>query len=178
MCVKLYVTLSVPPSFAISVKVDKKLKLSEVFDFTRDTYSGTPFDLSKGMAAGPFGDVMRFEAMPSWMDPDNGIEYPEETSTAVGFERAISLYRTVYASVAQARSKLPDEVGAVVWISPYAPHHSSYVPVYSAADAAPSSLGQGTQYKLHKESNYWAHTVVGNYLSRCECRRCCSGCVG
>jgi len=152
--------------YPFSVKPDKKLTLSDVMAMTRDTYEGTQFDLSTGLAAGVFGDVMRYEAMPSFIDSKNGILYPNETSTALRFERAISLYRTVYASIAQARPNLPDVIGAVVWIAPYAPHHSSYVPVYVSPDSTPSSVSTGTQYKLHKDSNYWVHSVVGNYLSR------------
>jgi dipeptidase len=153
--------------YPFSVKPDNKLTLVDIMKMTRDTYEGTPFDLGKGLAAGPFGDVMRYEAAPITLDPIDGILYPNESNIALRPERAISLYRTVYASIAQARQGLPDSVGAVVWISPYAPHHSSYVPIYTSAEQTPSSLSTGTQYKLSKTSNYWVHSVVGNYLSRC-----------
>ena len=33
--------------------------------------------------------------------------------------------------VTQSRASLPDAVGAVTWIAPYAPHHSTFVPVYA-----------------------------------------------
>ena len=45
----------------------------------------------------------------------------------------------------QSRSYLPDAVGALTWIAPYAPHHSSFVPVYASAPTTPSSLNTGTQ---------------------------------
>jgi dipeptidase len=57
-------------------------------------------------------------------------------------------------------------VGAVTWVAPNAPHHSSYAPIYAAAPATPSSLTNVTQYKLDRTKNYWAHSVTGNYLSR------------
>lgn len=152
--------------YPFSVKPEKKLSLIDIMKMTRDTFEGTPFDLSVGLAAGPFGDVMRYEALPSSIDPVDGILYPNESSVALIHERPISLYRTVYASIAQARKSLPDSVGAVVWISPYAPHHSSYVPVYAVADQTPSGIRKGTQYKLTKSTNYWVHSIVGNYLSR------------
>lgn len=152
--------------YPFSVKPEKKLTLTDIMKMTRDTFEGTPFDLSVGLAAGPFGDVMRYEAMPSTIDPTNGIIYPNESSVGLIHERPISLYRTVYASIAQARKSLPDSIGAVVWIAPYAPHHSSYVPVYAIADQTPSGISKGTQYKLTKSTNYWVHSIVGNYLSR------------
>eukprot|EP00604_Paraphysomonas_vestita_P004297 CAMPEP_0174825458 /NCGR_PEP_ID=MMETSP1107-20130205/42774_1 /TAXON_ID=36770 /ORGANISM="Paraphysomonas vestita, Strain GFlagA" /LENGTH=330 /DNA_ID=CAMNT_0016057083 /DNA_START=416 /DNA_END=1405 /DNA_ORIENTATION=- len=101
--------------YPFSIKPDTKLTLVDIMKMTRDTFEGTPFDLSKGLAAGPFGDVMRYEALPSSIDPVNGINYPNESSIALMHERPISLYRTVYASIAQARKKLPDSIGAVVW---------------------------------------------------------------
>jgi dipeptidase len=153
-------------AYPFSVKPDKQLSLVDIMKMTRDTFEGTPFDMSRGLAAGPFGDVMRYEAAPSSMDPVDGILYPNESNIAIRPERAISLYRTVYASIAQARVDLPDTIGAVVWISPYAPHHSSYVPVYTNADQTPSPISQGTQYKHSPTANYWIHSVVGNYLSR------------
>ena len=52
-----------------------------------------------------------------------------------------------YSTVTQSRSYLPDVVGAVTWIAPYAPHHSSFVPVYASATVTPSSLNCGTQCK-------------------------------
>jgi dipeptidase len=168
--------------YPFSVKPDKQLTLEDIMAMTRDTYEGSLFDLGKGLAAGPFGDVMRYEAMPTWMDAEQGVIYPDETADANGFERAISLYRTVYASIAQARSDLPDEVGGVVWIAPNAPHHSSFVPVYASPDKTPSSINRGNQHVLDKKANYWAHSVTANYVSRCEdaaimicmCIRLCS----
>lgn len=50
-----------------------------------------------------------------------------------------------YSTVTQSRSFLPDVVGAVTWIAPYAPHHSTFVPVYASAPQTPSSLNAGTQ---------------------------------
>ena len=48
----------------------------------------------------------------------------------------------------------------------YAPHFSTFVPVYASAPVAPSSLNRGTQYKLDKQSNWWIHCLLGNYVSR------------
>ncbi len=39
----------------------------------------------------------------------------------------------------------PSVLCAVTWVAQYAPHHSSFVPVYAAATLTPSSLNTGTQ---------------------------------
>lgn len=48
-------------AYAFAVKPDKKLSPRDVFAIHRDNYEGTEFDLTKGLAAGPFGDPNRFE---------------------------------------------------------------------------------------------------------------------
>ncbi|CAE7626851.1 unnamed protein product, partial [Symbiodinium microadriaticum] len=65
-----------------------------------------------------------------------------------------------------ARSYLPDEIGAVTWVAPNAPHHATYVPIYASAADTPSTMNHVTQYKLDRTKSYWAHSVTGNYLSR------------
>jgi dipeptidase len=46
--------------YPFSVPVDKALSPSQVLAWTRDHYEGTPYDMTKGLAAGPFGDPSRF----------------------------------------------------------------------------------------------------------------------
>ena len=154
--------LSMPYPF--SVPVDAPLSVQDVMNINRDQYEGSEFDMTKGTDSGPFGDPMRFAPIGKARDPDNGLT-ADEYNAGLGFQRAISLWRTTYSSITQSRASLPDEVGAVTWIAQYAPHHASFLPVYASAQA-PSSLNTGTQYKLDKKSNFWIHSLTGNYLSR------------
>jgi len=108
---------------------------------------------------------MRFPPLAKWADKSQGVDWTDY-SAGVGFERPISLWRTAYSSITQSRADLPDLIGAVTWIAQYAPHHSSFVPVYASADHTPSSLNTGTQFKVDKQANWWVHCVTGNYLSR------------
>jgi hypothetical protein len=103
---------------------------------------------------------------PANRDMATGGMTPSETFTGLGFARAISLWRTAYSSIAQARGDLPAEVGAITWIAPYAPHYSSFMPIYANANFTPSAISQGTQYKLDKSVNFWIHSLTSNYLSR------------
>lgn len=100
------------------------------------------------------------------------------------------MWRTSYSSIAQGRKNLPDVLGAVTWIAQYAPHFSTFVPVFASATQTPSTLKAGTLCKsmspvlsvsiliildcahliiivrLNKLSNWWIHCLTGNYLSR------------
>lgn len=151
--------------YPFSVKPDKPLTVQDVFRMKRDQYEGTQFDLTNGTDSGPFGDPMRYPARPVSRDPVNGMT-GTEIFGGIGFARAISLWRTAYATVTQSRADLPDEVGALTWIAPYSPHYSTFMPIYANSDAAPSAIAQGTQYKLDKDANFWVHCLTSNYLSR------------
>jgi len=151
--------------YPFSVKPDRKLTLEDIMKMNRDYYEGTDFDQSSGTDAGPFGDVMRYMPTPLWQDPINGVEW-DAYKKGLGYQRVISLWRTAYSTVTQSRGFLPDEIGGVSWIAQYAPHQSVFVPVYAAVPTVPSSQRIGTQYRVERLSNYWAHSVTANYLSR------------
>ena len=132
---------------------------------TRDLYEGTVFDLTTGIDAGPFGDPMRYGPLFRWNSPTMGVTY-EQYTKGLGFQRPISLWRTSYAAVTQSRASLPDEVGAVTWLAQYAPHHSSFIPIYASPDHAPSVLKKGSLYYFERSSNWWIHCMVSNYISK------------
>ena len=48
-------------AYPFAVTPDKKLSVADIFAIHRDNYEGTEFDLTKGLAAGPFGNPNRFE---------------------------------------------------------------------------------------------------------------------
>lgn len=48
-------------AYPFAVTPDKKLSVSDLFTIHRDNYEGTEFDLTKGLAAGPFSDPNWFE---------------------------------------------------------------------------------------------------------------------
>jgi dipeptidase len=109
---------------------------------TRDQYEGSPFDMTTNVDGGPFGDPMRYGPVFKWQDTTNGVSF-KAFENGIGFQRPISLWRTSYATVTTSRKDLPDEVGAMTWIAPYAPHHSSFVPVYAHAEKTPSTMNSG-----------------------------------
>lgn len=47
--------------YPFSVKPDKKVSASDLMTVFRDHYEGTEFDLTQGLAAGPYGDPARWD---------------------------------------------------------------------------------------------------------------------
>ena len=80
---------------------DNKLSREDVFAVHRTYYEGSKYDMTSGVAAGPWGNPDRWN---SGTGNVNG-----------NWERSIGLYRTSHTHLVQARSWLPDAQGGLVW---------------------------------------------------------------
>lgn len=138
-------------TYPFSVKPEKLLEPSSVMDLLRDYYQDTEYDMSKGVAAGPFGSPIRY-------DGDN-------KGVIGGWERPISSFRTIYSFVLQARSFLPDSIGCVLWYGQSSPHSSVYVPFSCRQSDVPSAyrLTAGKQSEFSQQSAWWAFNFVKNW---------------
>lgn len=84
----------------------------------RDYYANTSFDLSAGMAGGPFGSPARARVA---------------TGVRGNFERPIATDRTIVSYLLVLRSWLPDPLGGTLWFG----HHSALTTVRYALTLAP-----------------------------------------
>ncbi|HHY46781.1 MAG TPA: peptidase C69 [Firmicutes bacterium] len=139
--------------YPFSVKPDKKVSVQDVMAILRDHYEGTEFDLTKGLAAGPFGTPNRYA-----------------TSTKLGeWERAISMFRCSYSFVSQSRSWLPNPIGGVVWFGEDAPHSTCYIPLYCGITKVPESFQIGQRNIYDRKSAWWAFNFVSNWADLKYC---------
>ncbi len=134
-------------AFPFSVKPDKKVAVADITRVFRDHYEGTEFDLTKGLAAGPFGSPDRFAT---------------QSYNGGTWERALSIYRAEYSWISQSRSWLPDAVGGVVWWGWDAPHATCYVPLYCGNTALPAGYDIGYRGEFDRNSASWAFAFVQN----------------
>ncbi|KAJ0396054.1 hypothetical protein ATCC90586_005641 [Pythium insidiosum] len=79
-------------TYPFSVKPDALVDLNTVMELLRDHYEGTPYDMTQGLAAGPFGSPVR------WSGDAQGV--------LGGWERPISMYRTLFSFVLQFSAEL------------------------------------------------------------------------
>jgi len=142
--------------YPFSVKPDKLVTPQDVMRINRDYYEGTEYDLTKGLAAGPFGGPNRY--------PTPGSQNPEGSS---GWERAVSLFRTIYSTVVVARKDMPDWIGGLTWFGYDAPHTTCYFPIYCGVTELPESFTKGMRggsYDVFsRESAWWAFNFVSNW---------------
>ncbi len=97
--------------YPFSVKPDTLLSAEDIMRINRDQFEGTAFDMTTGMDAGQFGDPTRFFFLSKDVNVQQGISMQQYRS-ALGSERPISLFRTVYSTISQGRAWLPDSIGA------------------------------------------------------------------
>lgn len=141
--------------YPFSVKPEKKVSMADVMDMKRDFMEGTEFDLTVGLAAGPFGNPNRY--------PTPASVRPADFKTA-DWERAISMFRCSYTLVGQARSWLPSEIGSVLWFGEDAPHSTVYIPLYAGITKVPESFSKGTRTYVDRNYAWWAFNYVSNMI--------------
>lgn len=147
-------------AYPFAIKPDNKLEVKDIFAIHRDNYEGTEFDLTVGLAAGPFGDPGRFEG------GAEGLSYKEGKLTDVKgeFERPLNIYRCVYAYVNQSRSWLPAAIGGVTWFGPDRPATAVLMPFYAGSGALPKSIQTADLLKFDRGSMWTAFNYVANQV--------------
>ena len=146
-------------AYPFTVKPDQKLTVENIFTIHRDNYEGTEFDLTKGLAAGPFGCPYRFEGDAEAVADKEG----RLTSLKGQFERPLNIYRCVYAYVNQSRNWLPDAIGGLCWFGPDRPSTAVLMPFYAGATDLPKTIQSANIFKFDRKSMWTAFNFVANY---------------
>jgi len=153
-------TNPIADDYPFSVKPDKLVGADDIKKILRDHYEGTEFDLTKGIEAGPFGNVDRYDQN---MSADGSTT--KDFIDSGFFERAISIMRTSFSYIAVARSTVPESYAGMMWYCQYAPSATVYHPIYQQVTEIPKRLSIGSLYKYNPESNFWVAAVVGNWVN-------------
>lgn len=149
-------------SYPFAIRVSRhSVRVDHMKAMMRDHYEGTRFDLTKGMAAGPYGDPNR---------PANTAQQ------AVGqFERAISMHRTLWSFVVEVHKSLKSNMRdgtnpnlSTAWFGYGMPHGTVYLPFYPASKIPPprsfrSRLGLMSNFSM--DSAWWAFNFANQYAS-------------
>lgn len=140
--------------YPLWVKPDRRLTLADVMALMRDHYEGTPYDMTRGVDAGPFGSPYRPRPMAFEVD---GQRY--------SWERPISTPQSGFSFVSQSRSWLPDPVGGVTWYGVDDTFTTCYFPVYCGVDRVPESFATGSLGRFSWDSAYWVFNFVANFAN-------------
>jgi dipeptidase len=140
--------------YPLWIKPDRNLSVADIINLMRDHYEGTPFDMSKGIDAGPYGSPNRWRPI-TWMV--DSVEY--------AWERPISTQQTAFSFVSQSRASLPDAVGGLFWYGLDDTYTSCYIPLYCGINALPHSFTIGDLEKFSWESAWWVFNFVANFAN-------------
>jgi len=132
--------------FPFSVEPDRKISARWWIDnIWRDHLEGTPYDMTQGMAAGPFGSPGRFRI------------------PGLNTERTICTAGSGYTWVSQARQWLPDCIGGLFWYGLDCPRSTCYVPFYVGISQTPESWRNGDFTKFDPESPRWYFQAIDTF---------------
>jgi dipeptidase len=148
--------------YPFSIKTEKKLSCYDVINLLRDHYEGTEFDLTKGIASGPFGDPNRYTG-------DYDLEYNQAGKKKVSlplngaWERPISVFYEGYTHVKQSRGYLPDAIGGVCWIGLDTCYTNCFMPFYPGCGTLSNSIQYYSPHKFDEKTAFWAFNFVANW---------------
>lgn len=155
-------------NYPFSVKPDSTVTLAKLVSIFQDTYEGTEFSLIKDI---------------TWVNPQGKTEISPMASPFMPYdmlklfhvnggwgwrgERTIARWFTVYATITQSRSWLPDPIGGVVWLAWDNAATALYTPVYCGVTDLPASFkidGRLTGYD--RRCAWWAYNHLSTLASQ------------
>ncbi|MDR2395570.1 MAG: C69 family dipeptidase [Endomicrobium sp.] len=144
-------------AYPFSVKPDAKMNLSDIKKIYRDHYEGTEFDLTKGIAAGPFGCPNRYLGP---KDPSGDVGDPS-VKLEGAWERPISMFYTGYVFINQLKPNAQFPLNVVSWIALNTPAESVFVPL--AVAKTPRPYVNANPKKYDPNSAWWTYNLIGEY---------------
>jgi len=148
-----------------SVKPEKKLSVSDVMALFRETYEGTPYDMTRNLMVTvrrrdkdgkEVTETVKSPAVNNWMNNDIRTLINELKPGTLDRQRTIAIAGCSYSHVIQCREWLPDEVGAVAWFSFDNPGQSPRIPVFSGTMSLPQSFRICGQHRYREDAAIWA----------------------
>lgn len=154
-------------NYPFSVKPDSLVEVQKIMEIYRDTYEGTPFDITKNIQvknkkgesvkspyANPF---MHYDMMPLFNINGGWNEMGERT---------IARYYCNYVFVAQARAWLPESIGGLVWFGYDNPAMTAYAPVYLGIKDIPESYKVNGRDGFNHDCAWWAFNRVADLAAQ------------
>jgi dipeptidase len=155
-------------NYPFSVKPDSAVTIARLVSIFQDCYEGTEFYPVKNI---------------TWVNPQGKTEVSPMASPFMPYdmlklfnvnggwgwrgERTIARWFTVYATITQSRSWLPDPIGGVVWLAWDNAATGLYTPVYCGVTDLPASFkidGRLTGYD--RRCAWWAYNHLSTLASQ------------
>ncbi len=155
-------------NYPFSVKPDSLVTLAKMVRIFQDYYQGTRFNLAANITqvndegktiVSPFANPFMPYEMNRLFNINGGWGWRGE--------RQIARWYTMYATITQSRSWLPDEIGGLVWLALDNVATSVYIPVYNSIRRLPVSYQTpGRVNGFNRQSAWWAFNRLGTLTAQ------------
>lgn len=156
-------------NFPFSIKPEKKVTPQMIMEIYRDTYEGTPFDMTKFMMVPEMDDHYKWTGKyvkSAYANPFMHYDMMPLFKINGGWnemgERCIARYYCTYATVIQVRDWLPNEIGGLVWFGYDNPAQTAYAPIYIGIEKVPESYKICGRPGYNMDCAWWAFNRVSD----------------
>lgn len=150
-----------------SVKPEKKVSVHDVIALYRETYEGTPYDMTQNLRVPQKRynekrevvgvDTVRSPVANPWLTTTTRNLYNALDSNAVAYQRTVAVAWCSYSHIIQLRSWLPDAIGGLAWFSVDNPAQSPRIPIYCGLSKLPPA------FELCGQKRYRADALIWKY---------------
>jgi dipeptidase len=155
-------------NYPFSVKPDTLITTQKMMSMFRDYYEGTEYDMRKTLTVtDKDGKTIISPLANPFMKSDELKLHKINGGWHWRGERAIAVHFTVYGTILQCRSFLPDEVGSVCWFALDNVASSIYVPFYASITDLPETYktdGRATGFS--NKAAWWAFNRLGTIAAQ------------
>lgn len=156
-------------NFPFSIKPEKKVTPRMIMEIYRDTYEGTPFDMTKFMVVPEMDEHFKWTGKyvkSAYANPFMHYDMMPLLKVNGGWnemgERCIARSYCTYATVIQVRGWLPGEIGGLVWFGYDNPAQTAYAPVYIGIEKVPESYKICGRPGYNTDCAWWAFNRVSD----------------
>jgi len=155
-------------NYPFSVKPDEKITLEKMVEIFSDYYEGTEFNFVKDLTVtDDSGKTVLSPLANPFMPYDMNKLLKINGGWGWRGERTIARWYTMYATIIQCRSWLPNEIGGLVWLAWDNVATSIYAPFYAGITRVhKTSSTDGRVTGFSRNSAWWAFNHLGTLAAQ------------
>ena len=155
-------------NYPFSVKPDAKVTKEKIMEVFKDYYQGTEYDMRKNLTVtDKDGKTVISPVANPFMKADEQKLMKINGGWHWRGERTIAVYFTIYATVIQCRSDMPDPIGGLLWFALDNVASSIYVPLYMGITSLPKEYEtDGRQTGFSRNAAWWVFNRVGTISAK------------
>ena len=155
-------------NYPFSVKPDTLITLQKMVQIFSDYYEGTDFDMTKNLTVtDDSGKTVISPLANPFMPYDMNKLFKINGGWGWLGERTLARWYTMYATIIQCRSWLPNEIGGLAWIAWDNVATSIYAPFYAGITRVHgTSSTDGRVTGFSRQSAWWAFNFLGTLAAQ------------